>query len=45
MTTYRPCLGSGEVRIDVHPLVVGGTADPAGAGALALRGPVPAVRV
>ena len=45
LTTYRPCLRSGEVCVDVHPVVVGGAADPAGAGALALRGPVPAVRV
>ena len=45
LTTFRPCLGSGEVCVDVHPVVVGGAADPAGAGALALRGPVPAIRV
>ena len=45
MTTYQPCLGSGEVCVDVYPVVVGGPADPACSGALALRGPIPAVRV
>ena len=45
LTTCWPCLGSREVCVDVHPVVVGGATDPAGAGALALRGPVPAIRV
>ena len=45
LTTYQSCRRSREVCVDVHPVVVGSAADPAGAGALALRGPVPAVRV